>query len=287
MRPLSDAQRCEQAKRLAKSVGRARAASMIDQARRNKIRRYLSHRQHRPPGVRGEAGRIVFAHDPDLHATFEAIAGDAEKLLAKGLKSQSGGREGMIVSLEIACRLIERLPLAPNAMSSLLEAITAVQDGLQLLRTGESIRAFSHGPRPPKRPRNDARKREFRIRCVLLVVVLTALNAKDAVGRVHQKGKQAAGFLGYDDFTRTKVHNWFRRHTTAWNAWCKSGCHVDDHTPEEVIRRQHIELLQKIGDICGSSNLRAYKDVLMASIDLANVDRPLDVLARRGHQHAH
>ncbi len=258
----------------------------------------------RAPNAHEEASKVVLANDPELHEAFCQVLNDLENLFARSLKTESGGREGMVAALGVTCELINRLTLSPKHKTEILGPLRALQGGLRALESGEQIPPLVPRPRQRGRPRKTDRAKEFRVRGILAVEAWATLenDKKKALRDVYREAKPTAEWLGISargGFDQKTIANWHQRHTTEWNEWRKAGKRQDDDPLSEMSRRYNLETLKVLSGFPGDTgwDLRASSDtqatiddektwlghfgrVILESLKIGKIDRPMFVPGR-------
>lgn len=199
----------------------------------NDLRR-AEYERRRPPKSSEHSGRVIYIHDSSSREALQRAILGAGKLFDDGLAAD-GGRDGILIALDIAAQLVQRLPLTSAEIDALVRPLLAARHRFDIGDVGHST-ALPGTPRkggrtPAKDPRN-ALKTKFELRCILALDAVERTENKSevlAAQQVFKEAKNTADWLGIagrqsrgtkeGGFRPVTIVNWRKRHTTTMNAW--------------------------------------------------------------------
>ncbi|MGD9669384.1 MAG: hypothetical protein AB7U75_10045 [Hyphomicrobiaceae bacterium] len=245
-------------------------------------------RKKRPPWPHMPADRIAFAHDPDLANELCELIDEIEAIRRLERERGESGRQGMSLLLLAAAPLLERIP---GPMASLVKGLDWLRMVLEALDEGDQHPILSPAKRSRNRPRNNARRHELRLRCVLALHVLLANEKHQTPARrlrlcelVYKRALSVAQDVrgeeqGKHGFSARMIHNWYDDRTVARP---RVDC-LEPDLPYEV----HVNtwtfarLHEELAEAADRAGRKSIQDRYLAALDPENFDRPLHAVGPR------
>lgn len=211
-----------------KRFGPDAGAEKIHAARCEQAAEYLIFRRLRPPPPNGKAGAIAFSHDAARAENLRHMVEIAREISNNGVALGNGGREAMVVALEFATAILDRVPsrdIIPitRQLSFLQDALLALDEGIQhpALKPVEEI----NGRRLTKRP--NVIGREFRYRCTLATILSLDLDKKadrdEILRSVHKEALATASIVASFDEVSGQSERALRNKKSKLNKYPRSS----------------------------------------------------------------
>lgn len=217
--------------------GQYRGRDRSDDVRHQNIKNYLQRRRLRRPGAYEPSGRVVYSHDKDLSADLMHFVDEVGNISTASARDGNGGREGMQAALHLAQLLLNRLPGAD--LSQITYMLGQLEDALDDLNRGNVHTALKPVKKIGRKP--DARRDEFRRRCIVAAELLALIGAEDPFDEVFKAAQPTAKIVGpFKEarsarvvrdakhpgsliFSANTIRNWCEEHRTIVNNARKNG----------------------------------------------------------------
>lgn len=255
--------------------------------RQEQFRWRCDFRRRRKPLPHSSADRIVFAHHPDLANELAELIEEADAICRLERENEESGRQGMGLVLLLSARLLERVP---GPMAPLVSQLDRLRMRLAVVDEGDRDPMFLPAKSPPNRRKDAARRHELRLRCLLALHALLAVEENPTPARRLQlckciyerarnvarevRGENAATYV----FDEVMIANWY-----ADPKWHPPLNRTGSDGPEYVRINAwaFFVLHQELLDAPDRSARKSIVERYLAALDAENFDRPLHAFGPR------